>query len=95
MAELLQGLLRAGQDHVHRLGTLPANAVYTFDRLAEEAQADQVLPPVLKTRRRKVVSLRFGAICCREVIRQGEHGGGRPHRGGSVWSPKGCVTPTT
>jgi hypothetical protein len=75
MAELLQDLLRTGQDHAHHLGTLPAGAVYTFDRLAEEVQAGQALPPMIKTRLRKVVSLRFGTLFCREVIRQGEQAG--------------------
>jgi hypothetical protein len=72
VAEILQDVLGAGEDQLHQLGTLPADPVYTFDRLAEEAQAGQVLPAVLKTRQRRVVSLRFGAIRCREVLRQGE-----------------------
>jgi hypothetical protein len=44
--------------------------------LAEEAPAGQTLPAIIKTRRRHVVSLRFGAICCREVLRQGTPVGG-------------------
>jgi hypothetical protein len=46
--------------------------VYTFDRLAEETPAGQTLPAILRTRQRKVVTLRFGIICCREVLRQAE-----------------------
>jgi hypothetical protein len=75
VAEILQNVLGAGEEQLRQLGTLPWNAVYTFDRLAEEAQAGQTLPPMIKTRRRQVVCLRFGAIRCREVLRQGEHPG--------------------
>lgn len=46
--------------------------MYTFDRLAEEAQTGQVLPRVIKTRQRRVVSLCFGIIGCREVLRQAD-----------------------
>lgn len=60
----------AGEDRLRQLGTLPVNAQYTFDRLAEEAEAGQSLPTILRTRQRHVVSLRFGSICCREVLRQ-------------------------
>jgi hypothetical protein len=75
VAEVLQDVLDAGASELHRLGKLPAEAVYTFDRLAEEAQSGQTLPAVIKTRRRRVVSLRFGAIRCREVLRQGTQAG--------------------
>jgi hypothetical protein len=75
VAEILQDVLGAGEEQLRQLGTLPGNAVYTFDRLAEEAQTGQALPPVIKTRRRRVVSLRFGAICCREVLRQAGQAG--------------------
>jgi hypothetical protein len=55
--------------------------VYTFDWLAELAEAGQVLPAVIKTRQRRVVSLRFGVIGCREVLRQADRPG-RTHPSG-------------
>jgi hypothetical protein len=68
-------LLGAAQDRLQQLGTLPQNAVYTFDRLAQETQSGQDLAPVVKTRLRRVVSLRFGSMSCREVLRQAEGSG--------------------
>jgi len=55
--------------------------VYTFDRPAEQGQAGQALAPVLKTRQRTVVSLRFGAIRCREVLRRADRAGLRSPSG--------------
>lgn len=75
VAEILQDALDAGVAHLRQLGSLPAEAVYTFDRPAEECQAGQALPPVIKTRQRVVVSLRFGAIRCREVLRLADRAG--------------------
>ena len=75
VVELLRELLAAGASDLRRLGAIPADAVYTFDQSAEEARADEVLPPMTKTRRRRVISLRFGDIVCREVIRQGSPSG--------------------
>jgi hypothetical protein len=74
VAEVLQEVLRSSTEQWRQLGTLPVNAVYTFDHLAEQAQAGQALPAVIKTRRRHVVSLRFGVLCCREVLRQAGQG---------------------
>jgi hypothetical protein len=81
VAEILQDVLTVGAGELRQLGTLPEEAVYTFDRLAEETQTGQVLPPMTKTRHRRVVSLRFGTIRCREVIRQGIRAG-HPHSSG-------------
>ena len=75
VAEVLESVRAAARDNLDRLGTLPADAVYTFDRPAEQCQAGQVLPSVIKTRQRGVVSLRFGAIRCREVLRRAERTG--------------------
>jgi len=69
VAEILQEALDAGTEQLRQFGSLPAEAVYTFDRPAEDCQAGQALPAVVKTRQRVVVSLRFGAIRCREVLR--------------------------
>jgi hypothetical protein len=81
VAEILQDVRNAGVEQLRQLGSLPAEAVYTFDRPAEECQAGQALPPMIKTRRRVVVSLRFGAIRCREVLRQADRAG-RPSPSG-------------
>ncbi len=70
VAAVLQDVLAAGEEQLHQLGTLPDSAVYTFDRLAEETQPGQALPAVMKTRQRRVVTLAFGTIGCREVLRQ-------------------------
>ncbi len=75
VAEVLQDVLTAAQEHLHQLGALPSDATYTFDGLAEQAQAGQALPAVIKTRRRRVISLRFGAMDCREVLRQADQPG--------------------
>ena len=73
---VLQDVLDAGEEQLRQLGTLPEAAVYTFDRLAEESHlTGQALPPIIKTRQRRVVSLRFGTICCREVLRQAGQAG--------------------
>src|SRR5262249_45997775 len=44
---------------------------------AEQCPDGQTLPPVVKTRRRTVLSLRFGSVRCREVLRRAE-GAARP-----------------
>jgi hypothetical protein len=75
VAEVLQDVLAAAQGQLRQLGALPPCATYTFDRLAEQAQAGQALPAVIKTRSRHVVSLRFGTINCREVLRQADRSG--------------------
>jgi hypothetical protein len=75
VAEILQVALDASEEQLRQIGALPAEAVYTFDRPAEECQAGQALPPVLKTRQRVVVSLRFGSIRCREVLRRADRAG--------------------
>lgn len=75
IAEALQDALDAGGQQLRQLAALPAGAVYTFDRPAEECQAGQVLPPIIKTRQRVVVSLRFGAVRCREVLRRADQAG--------------------
>lgn len=67
---MLEDVRSAAQDDLRRLGTPPADAVYTFDQPAEQRQDGQALAPVIKTRRRTVVSLRFGAVRCREVLRR-------------------------
>jgi hypothetical protein len=72
VAEVLENARSAAQDNARQAGALPADAVYTFDRAAEQCQDGQALAPVIKTRQRTVVSLRFGAIRCREVLRRAE-----------------------
>jgi hypothetical protein len=74
---------------LQRLGTLPPAAVYTFDGLAARSQAGQPLPPIIKTRCRHVVSLRFGSIRCREVLRQGDRPGGTTPSGLETLVAKG------
>ena len=78
---MLEQVRSAAQDDLRQLGMLPAEAVYTFDRPAEQGQAGQALAPVLKTRQRTVVSLRFGAIRCREVLRRADRAGLRSPSG--------------
>jgi hypothetical protein len=75
VAEILQDVLAASAEQLRQLAELPANAVYTFDRPAEQAGPGAVLPAVLRTRQRRVVTLRFGGICCREVLRQADQSG--------------------
>jgi len=75
VAEVFQDVKDAAASQLQKLATLPGNAIYTFDLPAEQAQAGQALTPVIKTRQRVVVSLRFGAIRCREVLRQADRAG--------------------
>jgi hypothetical protein len=63
-------LLQTAHGQLEQLGALPQNAVYTFDRLAQETPPPGPLPPVIKTQTRRVVSLRYGSMRCREVLRQ-------------------------
>jgi hypothetical protein len=72
VAKILQEVRDAGAEQLSQLGAMPAQAVYTFDRLAEQGQAGQALAPVIKTRQRTVVSLCFGTIRCREVLRRAD-----------------------
>ena len=69
---MLKDLKEAGLEQMHQQASLPDNAVYTFDLLAEQAPVGSPLAPVIKTRQRIVVSLRFGRIRCREVLRRPE-----------------------
>jgi hypothetical protein len=89
VAEVLQEVLRSSTEHWRQLGTLPVNAVYTFDHLAEQAQAGQALPAIIKTRQRHVVSLRFGGLCCREVLRQADQAHGTSPSGLECLAGKG------
>lgn len=72
VAEILQDALNAASERLRQSATLPPQAVYTFDQPAEQCPEDATLPPVVKTRRRTVVSLRFGVVRCREVCRRAE-----------------------
>src|ERR1700683_2853338 len=89
VAEVLQDTLGASVEQLRQIGSLPVGAVYTFDQAAEQDQADQALPAVIKTRQRVVLSLRFGAIRCREVLRQADRTGQPCPSGLSRFVPRG------
>lgn len=88
LAELFLNIRQSNIRQLHSMGVLPTNAVYTFDQIAENALPDQVLPPIIKTRRREVISLRFGFMSCREVLRQCSKTGVAPS-GLEKLAPKG------
>ena len=86
---MLENVRTAAQDNLRQLGTLPADAVYTFDESVEQCQVGQALAPVIKTRQRMVVSLQFGAITCREVLRRAGQTGEASPSGLSRFVPAG------
>ena len=76
--------MRAQIDEIRRSGELPLHAQYTFDEF-DALVSREGFPPtiegaratVLKTTRRKVVTLQYGVLEAREVIRQTETADGQ------------------
>jgi hypothetical protein len=72
VAQLVVELTGQAQADILRRGCLPEGACYTFDARPGDGTAGQRRPPVYKTARRTVVSLRLGCFQAREVFRQGQ-----------------------
>jgi hypothetical protein len=89
IAEILQEAVDAAGERLQQSATLPPEAVYTFDQAAEQCPEGEAPPVVVKTRRRTVVSLRFGAVRCREVLRRAEGEGGPVPSGLGRFAPAG------
>lgn len=74
LARLVADVQQGEQDQLRNAALLPGGAIYTFDRAAQGLLPGQRPPVLIKTRKRRVVSLRFGELTCCEVLRQDQQG---------------------